>query len=321
MKIRLKNGFIFPFLGLLVASFTIVGVHGENLTPPAPSPAETQIKVACTSGILASFVGTIAGIEIDPIIDSGTCPAHYEVQPEDAALVASADLIFYHGFEGDWFTTLVNENNPSAQLIKMDDLASGPWLPPSQAITYLTAICQKLNDTYPSAASDFNTNLATYTSWINGNATALKEDFKASPYYQANACVMMYQSMFASWLGLNVCLTFGSDEGLSAQDIVWIVNNATRDNCTLVIMNLPSGTSAGKDLAAQIGAKYAIWGNFVGELGSTDYIDLITKNVAAVKTPVTPGENDIGIPSELSVATMMAIGIGIIFLKKKRVDS
>ncbi len=279
---------------------------------------DTELKIAATSGILADFVETITGQEINPIIDFGTCPAHYDVQPEDAALIAEADIIFYHGFEGEWFETLRNENNPSAQLIMIGDLVSGPWLPPEKAKEYLTAITEKLTEIYPEKSSIFNKNLNDNCAWIDGNATLIKENFASSSYYGANTVVMEFQAMFANWLGLKVITTFGSDETCGIQEIESIVATAKENGCSLVVMNLPSGTDVGKDIATEIGAKYAIWGNFVGELESESYIDLLWKNMEAVKDPISPNSETIGINLLIPLILIIGISIIIIGMRHKR---
>lgn len=287
-----------------------LAINGGN-----PKPNDSNIKVAVTSGILADFVGNIVDQDLDPIIDAGTCPAHYDVQPEDAALVSGADVIFYHGFEGAWFETLVDENNQDAELVLMGDLASGPWLPPLKAKEYLTAITQKLIQIYSEEEDVFNSNLNTYKTLIDEESTKIKEEFAESEYYGTNAVVMQFQAMFATWLGLNVSTTFGPDETLGAQDIVSIVTEANDKDCQLVVMNFPSGTDAGKEIASEIGAKYAIWGNFAGDLGSENYIDLIEMNMNSAKDPETPGQDLIGIDIFLPFMAIMVATVSILTIK------
>ncbi len=280
--------------------------------------SDSEVRVAATSGILADFVGTLIGQHLEPIIDAGTCPGHYDVQPEDAALVANADVIFYHGFEGDWFTTLVKENNPSARLVRISDFTSDPWLPPQEAIKYLRWIAQQLIKIYPSKELTFSANLNTYMAQINEYSAQIKQEFAQSPYYGANAVVMEFQAMFATWLGLKVAVTFGPDESIGAQSLESIVSEGKAMGCSIVVMNLPSGTNAGKEIANDIGAKYAIFGNFVGDLDSKSYIDLLAKNMQAAKNPTTPALDVIGINAFLPLISIIGLSVFIIARKQLR---
>ena len=319
-----KNRFLILITILVIAGISQITIvqcisdSQQNMNNIKLYESDSEINVAATSGILADFVGAIIDQKLDPIVNPGTCPAHYDIQPEDAAIVANADVIFYHGFEGEWFITLVNENNPSAKLIKVGNLVSGPWLPPPQAIKYLRTITQELVKIYPEKNLAFSANLNAYITQINENAAQIKQEFAQSSYYGANAVVMEFQAMFATWLGLNVMVTFGSDETLGAQDIESIVAEAEAKACTIVIMNLPSGTDAGKEIAREIGAKYAIFGNFVGDLNTESYIDLLRKNMEAAKEPITPGFDTIGINNILLLISIIGISIVLIGRRKMR---
>lgn len=327
MKMYRKHGFLILCSILIIGGISQIAI-GQSINEAKLQTNNAQVNitdsdvnVAATSGILADFVGTIIGQDLEPIIDAGTCPGHYDIQPEDAAIVASADVVFYHGFEGDWFITLVNENNPTAKLIKIEDHVSGPWLPPSQATKYLRAIAQELIKIFPEKNLAFSANLNTYIGQINENAAQIKQEFAQSSYYGASAVVMEFQAIFATWLGLKVVVTFGTDESLGAQDIQTIVTEATTKQCTIVIMNLPSGTDAGKEIANEIGAKYAIFGNFAGDLGTESYIDLLWKNMEAAKDPTTPGFDSIGINNFLPLISIIGISAFIIgrkLIRKKQ---
>ncbi|MHA1713067.1 MAG: metal ABC transporter solute-binding protein, Zn/Mn family [Candidatus Ranarchaeia archaeon] len=174
-KRRLLTAFL---LAVMIISLT------KTLSMAKPNismDTNPEIKVVCTTTILADFAGYIIGdkANVTTLIEGGMCPGHYDYQFSDIAKVQEADIIFYHSFENSYFLgTLLDvdhTNNSDAAYSLFDKVGFVPWGPPANAIKYLAQITTKLNLTYPSSASHFNTRFAEYQSILEAKKIAIQE--------------------------------------------------------------------------------------------------------------------------------------------------
>lgn len=263
---------------------------GTHITVMDKDPSQNE--TVATSTLLADFASHIIygeGGRVEAIMPGGVCPAHYEVTPTDYDLVDSADIIFSHGMEGSyWLNDLLNGANNTEAEVKVGPLVGGiPWGPPENAIQYVTEMTKILNNTYdqPENITKFNQNSQAFINEILSNKTYLEG--LAATYGFANVKVvcMVYQQKFLEWLGFEVVGVWTkSDEQMSVNDVMQVVNNATTYKAQLIVSNLQSGTDVGAQIAAESNAIHVILSNFVGAVPNTPtYIDTINYNVEQLK--------------------------------------
>ena len=118
--------------------------------PKVKSLNSSQIKIAATTTLLADLVENLVGFDVEPIIEPGTCPAHYDSSPEDVTLIEDADIVFAHGFETSWLDDLLASlGKTDAKFSMMSVVGYIPWGVPGNARTFLDVIYNKLVATYP----------------------------------------------------------------------------------------------------------------------------------------------------------------------------
>ena len=84
---------------------------------PLPSPAPDALKVVTTTTVFADIVRNVAREHADvvSIIPAGVGPEDYEPRPEDALLLADADLIVSNGVGLDDFLQKLLESGTGGQ--------------------------------------------------------------------------------------------------------------------------------------------------------------------------------------------------------------
>ncbi|MFX1538527.1 MAG: metal ABC transporter substrate-binding protein [Promethearchaeota archaeon] len=277
-----KNVAIAVILILLSLAITIQqinNIQGKQLKIPSTS---TEVNVAATTTTLADFVGFIINSEVEPIINPGSCPAHYDSEPSDLELIQEADIVFCHSFEGQWLDDLLSSAGKIGAKYAINPLVNSlPWGVPANAKQYLRVITAKLNTTYPDQATQFNTQLSLYETQIDEKASNLQESAELYGLVDKKAVVMFHQIGFCNFLGLDVVGNWSkSDELMSVQDVADLITLAQSTGAELVVSNLQSGTNVGEEVSNELNIPHAILTNFPQGCPGTDtYLDMLDYNL------------------------------------------
>jgi len=146
-----------------VFTFIIYSSHAE--------PASPKLKVAVTFSVLKNLVEEIGGdaVEASSIVPVNGDPHTYQPTPNDAKLIAHADLVVVNGlgFEG-WIDRLISASGYSGVIVNASRGVSYRLIsnPPSQpdphawhdvrnAIIYVSNICNALCNLDPSRSKYF----------------------------------------------------------------------------------------------------------------------------------------------------------------------
>lgn len=298
-KFTLFVGFIILFNAFALSSIDFSNnINNISTTQDFATPLQLSDEDPSTnntiaaSTVLADFASRIIYGEsgkIESIMPGGVCPAHYEVTPSDYALVETADIIFTHGFEGDyWLNPLLDAaNNSEAEKIVGTLVGGAPWGVPSNAINYVTNMTAILNVTYnqPENQTKFAENAATFINDIQSNRTYLEGLAVTYGFSGVKVVCMSHQKAFLEWLGFEVIAMWTqSDELMSVGAINALIEQALQGGAQLIISNLQSGTDVGAQIAAESNAIHAILCNFPGGVPNTPtYIDMLHMNVQQLK--------------------------------------
>src|SRR5512136_449794 len=102
-----------------VAAVVILLLAACATTPPKTSG---RVRVVTTLGILADWARQVGGdrVEVTSLLTGNESPHTYEAKPQDAALLARADILFRVGLGlEDWLDPVV-ENAENKQLVVVD---------------------------------------------------------------------------------------------------------------------------------------------------------------------------------------------------------
>lgn len=275
--------------------------------------ADPEIKVVATTTLLRDFAQQIIGDSgtVDIIIESGTCPGHYDYKPSDIVKVSDADIVFYHGFEWSQFL-----NELLSEAVNLDaaysmsgngSLGWTQWGTPANAPLFLDVICSHLNNTYASLNTKFNQNCETYTAEILAKKAEIESQNAASyNFNDVKAYIMKHQKSFITWLGFNITGVWGMDDNsMNPSDFTDIIDGATLTETEIIVMNYQSGTEKGKEAADYLGIPSAALLNFPGVYGVQTYLEQIDFNVALLNWALNNGPDP-------RASSDMQIGIDIV---------
>ena len=147
---------------------------------------QEPIQIVATISIIADMVYQVAGelVEIYTIVPIGDNPEEHDILPSDMMAVASADIIFFNGWNleagNEWFENLMESTGMVENvnyfrvtegitpfMLRTDGMEDEEdphaWLDLSKGITYVRNIEKVLSDFSPENATTFQENAENYT--------------------------------------------------------------------------------------------------------------------------------------------------------------
>jgi ABC-type Zn uptake system ZnuABC Zn-binding protein ZnuA len=159
--------------------------------------AQKKLRVVASASIFADMASNIGGsyIETISIVPIGGDPHKYEATPDDAKLIASADLILINGltFEG-WINEVINNSGTKAKTILItkgikpiqsdshqNAVDPHAWMDPQNGLIYIENIYNALVQANPQHAAIFEKNKAEYAAQINALHLRIQTQISAIP--------------------------------------------------------------------------------------------------------------------------------------------
>jgi len=321
---------LFSFIGYFIYSNSSETIPKEKI-----NTSSTNVRVVATTHILRDFAQEIIGDkgEVSVIIESGSCPGHYDYPPSDINLVQDADIVFYHGFEGVGLMPLLQEAENTAAAFGMIQNSSISWADqwgsPKNAPKFVEVICSHLNDTYPSLNETFNDNKEAYLAKLEGYKTYFEMKINSTyNWYSKNAYVMKHQRAFMNWIGFNVSgpsVWTMDDNTMTPSDIQYITNNASQWNAEIMVGNYHSGMDVGKEIADELGIESVFLINFPGIYGVDTYIEQLEFNIELLNHVLNDGPDprpsygyeSIGINLMIPLVVSLILSVGLVIYKKR----
>ena len=266
----------------VVAALGCIPGLAQSAEPEAP--AYTVVTTHAVLGEIAERVGGDA-IDVVVLIPSGFCPSHYDLAPSDYRALLDAQLVLYSGME-PWVEELGARVNPDA-LVQLP----GIWNTPPAAAEKTRQLAALLSDRIPELGAQFTTNGNAFAGELAAMGDRLLERAAAAGVDGCPVVCMQWQASFASWLGLDVAVTYGIPSTLTLRDLVSLADAGREAGARVVIDNLQSGVEFGGKLSGEIGAAHAVLTNFPGAMPRTaTLIDLLVRNAEALFSAVEPLE-------------------------------
>jgi len=334
----------YKIAGILLTTIFLFGFINQhifvnidsNTTRTDIQTSDSEVKVVTTTHVLRDFAQEVIGDagKVSVIIESGSCPGHYDYPPSDINIVQDADIVFYHGFEGAGLLPLLQEAENTAAAFGMIQNSSiwwsDQWGSPENAPKFVEVICSHLNETYPSLTETFNDNKEAYLAKLEGYKNYFEMKINSTyNWYNKNAYVMKHQKAFMNWIGFNVSgpsVWDMDDNSMTPSDIQHITDNASQWNAEIMVGNYHSGTDVGKEIADNLGIKNAFLLNFPGVYGVKTYIEQLEFNVALLNHVLnggldprpSEGGGNIGVNLLIPLAISAIACIGLVIYKKRK---
>ncbi len=127
----------------------------------------------------------------------------------------------------------------------------------AKAASEITGILSQ-ND--PENKAFYQNNLQVYLKRIDALSVSIRKSI--SVYRGVNViCSAQLEDVFA-WLGFNVINTYGRPEDFSAKEMAEVMRSAKNKDLRIIADNLQDGSSAGVQLAKDLGARHIALSNF-----------------------------------------------------------
>src|SRR6476661_342784 len=205
-RLPMRFGLIHSVAGFLA----IAALLASACSPAASSTAVgARLRIVATTTVFADIVRNVAGDQatVISIIPAGAGPEDYEPKPDDARLLADADLIVSNGVGLDDFLDKLIEaagEGAAARLVLGEGIPTiavdgepNPhfWLDPNLVAThYVPAISAALAKLDPSSAATFTSNADAYVAQVEAMDTANKAKIGTIPV--ANRKLVTFHDAF-----------------------------------------------------------------------------------------------------------------------------
>jgi len=203
-----------PIIAVALSLAFLVAGCGQGPGSPSPvgsgpTPGLGAIQVVTTTTVFADIVRSVGGSRADvhSIIPPGVGPEDYEPKPDDARLLADAQLIVSNGVGLDDFLNRLLESGSGGKTPRLVlgegidpilvDAEPNPhfWLDPTLVKTgYLPKIVSALSALAPADATTFQANAAAYGTQLDALDAELKAKVETIPV--ANRRLVTFHDAF-----------------------------------------------------------------------------------------------------------------------------
>ncbi len=269
MKIY-RHGIVFLVLAVAVS---VSGCRGVKREKPV---------VLCTTTMMAAVVEAIAGdtVKIDTLIPHGMCPGHFDLAPNQAKRIAASQCVLMHGWEP--FREKIEEFRHGTGGLHIVNVPEN-WMVPDVHQQAARETGLMLKKCFPRYSALFDERTEKY---IKNMENASRETRKRLSDAGSGRTVVVasdMQSPFLKWAGFNVAAEYGRPDGMSANNMMTLIDTAKRRKAGLVVDNLQSGKDTGLPIVRETGAVHVVLTNFPDERDdSYSYIVTLKENADAL---------------------------------------
>ena len=224
------------------------------------------MQITVTTSLLRCAVQEIGGnhVTVHTLITPGSCPGHFDIAPKDMRLLTNSKIVFTHGYES-FIASAVKSSKLKVTAIKIQ----GNWMKPEVYNSALAAVTKELSISDPSHRKEYQTRLNMLRQKYLQLSKTTRTRLRSMKVSDAKVLCSSQQYEFAVWAGLQVIGTYGSSDDFTPQLLHQLTKIGRTQHVKLCIDNLQSGPTAGRQLAADIGAAHIALSNFPGGYSNT----------------------------------------------------
>ena len=311
--------------------------------------AQTPKKVVATASIFADMTQVLAGnlLEVHTIVPIGGDPHIYEPTPQDARLVAGADLILRNGltFEG-WLNELIENAGTKAEVVtitegieplgsKVYQNSTDPhaWMAASNGLIYIRNIADALKKLDPEHAQAYEFNHGLYAQQLQELDQQIAEQIAAIP--EAKRVLITSHDAFQYYgrrygLQLEAILGVSTDADVQTSDMVRLNKVIRERQVPAVFIESTVNPKFLQQLAADnhvaIGGK--LFSDSIGDAASPapTYYDMLKYNTEVIVKGLTMVRHDVSPDVSAGksriwllalIGLMVVAGAAVFFFKMK----
>ncbi|KAF0108262.1 MAG: ABC transporter substrate binding protein [Anaerolineaceae bacterium] len=272
-------------------------------------PAQTgdSLNVLATTSIVADVVAQVGGdfVTLTVLLPAGTDPHAFSPQPQDAAALADADIIFANGAGLEAFLPpLLESAGADGKLVEVSagielqplpggDASTGDphtWMDPNNVIVWTQNIAAALSSADPAHAADYQANAAAYAASLRALDAWIRAQVEQVP--PANRLLVSDHAVlgyFAARYGFtqagSITGSFSSEAAPSAQELAALEDKIRADGVRAIFVTEASNQSLADQVARDTGIQ-AVWLYHASltEAGGPvpTYLDFMRYNVNAI---------------------------------------
>ena len=232
--------------------------------------AHKKLDVVASTTLLQSAVTDIGGryVNVGVLIAPGSCPGHYDIRPQDMRKLSSSKLALIHGYEAfiEKLVDSMGRNRPKLVKIRV----AGNWMVPDVYIRGAKQVTDALCAVDPKHSADYRRSFSLLEARTKKLSAEMSKELKAKAVSRVAILCSDQQKPFVEWMGFKVVGTYARAEEFTPAELHKLTALGRRQNVRLVIDNLQSGPTAGKELSKDIGAAHVTLSNFPGGFAGTD---------------------------------------------------
>ena len=245
---------------------------------PFSDPNKTKIIVTATNSNIGELVRIIGGnkVDVEIIIPPISCPVSYDPSPSVIKRIGKSNLILSNKWE-KWVKKIGMKAGEKGKIYKIMQ-TDGNWMIPYIHVQAAEEVKNMLSYMDAENAKYYEKNYARHCYNVNFMSEIIIKEL-AEVYGKKVICNDKIRDVLESF-GFDVVAVYGRTEELSAKKLVFLMETGKKKGVKIVVDNLQSGTSTGRELSLNLGASHAVISNFV--LGKS-YINTFKDNVERIK--------------------------------------
>ncbi|MHB1455292.1 MAG: metal ABC transporter substrate-binding protein [Armatimonadota bacterium] len=242
---------------------------------------ESRLQVVATTTMMESAISDIGGkyVDVAVLIPPGSCPGHYDIRPGDVRNIKRSYALFTHGYEQFVPQLLESVGKPGPQVCEVP--VKGNWLIPdiyAEACREVSRQLSSIDPGHDNAYRDRCTSLCARASRVDRE---LRRKVTDAGIESLAVICSDQQSPFLKWMRADVVGTYGRTEEFTPIQLHDLTMIGRKKKVCLIIDNLQSGPTAGRQLAEEIGALHLTFSNYPGGFPNTaSWEKCLRKNVA-----------------------------------------
>ncbi|MCL2390156.1 MAG: metal ABC transporter substrate-binding protein [Endomicrobia bacterium] len=245
---------------------------------PFSDPNKTKIIITATNSNIGELVKIIGGdkVDVEIIVPPISCSVSYDPSPSVIERVMKSNLVLSNKWE-KWVRKLKIEAGDRGKIYKVMQ-TEGNWMIPYIHARAAEEVKNMLSYMDAENAKYYDQNYARHAYNVNFMSERIIKELDGV-YGKKVICNDKIRDVLESF-GFDVVAVYGRSEELTAKKLAYLIDVGKKKDVKIVIDNLQSGTSTGRELALNLGANHAVISNFI--LGKS-YINTFRDNVERIK--------------------------------------
>lgn len=239
-----------------------------------PPPGE----LACGSSYLEAAARDVLGqpVALLRLAEPGTCPGHFDLRPSQAAALRQCKLVLRFDFQSALEAPLQGNAGPTP-IVGVIQVRGGMCVPSNylsacqQAVPHLARWQQRPLEAYQNQ-------IAAIQQRLQALEESLRTQVREAALTGVPVVASKHQRHFCEWLGLRVVADFTGADIARPSELEKAVQQGRAAGARLVVANLPEGRKAADFIAAALGARVVVFGNFPVPTGSGPEFDALLQD-------------------------------------------